>query len=121
MDSIVIENQVIERRPECLITLSTKVQKLMRKYARAKGRTADFSRSIWRVLNIHQHLSSILATSSVTTIKFTYARCSSMTAPNFFSLWTPRLLVDPIDATVPMRRQRLNRLSRAERENSIDS
>jgi hypothetical protein len=31
MGGIVIDNQVIERRPECLLLSSTKVQKLIRK------------------------------------------------------------------------------------------
>jgi hypothetical protein len=35
---IVIENQVIEIRPECALLSSTKVQKLMWKSSRAKGR-----------------------------------------------------------------------------------
>jgi hypothetical protein len=39
MDGTMIENQVIEGRTECLFVSSTKVQKLMRKSARPKGRT----------------------------------------------------------------------------------
>jgi hypothetical protein len=42
MNGTVIENQVIERRPECLLLSSTKAQKFMIKYARAKDRTAEF-------------------------------------------------------------------------------
>jgi hypothetical protein len=41
MDGNVIKNQVIKRRTKCLLLSSTKVQKLMRKSARAKGRTAN--------------------------------------------------------------------------------
>jgi hypothetical protein len=40
MDGTVVENQVMERRPECIL-MSTKVQKLMWKSAGAKGRTAE--------------------------------------------------------------------------------
>jgi hypothetical protein len=42
LDGTVIENQVIERRPERQLLSSTKVQKFMRKSPRAKGRTGDF-------------------------------------------------------------------------------
>jgi hypothetical protein len=41
-DGTIIENQVIERPPQCLLMSSTKAQKMMRKSARAKGRTAEF-------------------------------------------------------------------------------
>jgi hypothetical protein len=41
MDGTAIENQVIERHPECLLLL-TRVLKSMRKSSRATGRTAEF-------------------------------------------------------------------------------
>jgi hypothetical protein len=41
-DGTVIENQVLEQHPECLLLLSTKIKKLMRKSSRAKGLTAYF-------------------------------------------------------------------------------
>jgi hypothetical protein len=42
MDDIAVETTLEERRPECLLLSSTKVQKLMRKTRRSKGRHADF-------------------------------------------------------------------------------
>jgi hypothetical protein len=42
MDGTAVETQLKERRPECLMMSSTKVQKLMRKTRRSKGRNAEF-------------------------------------------------------------------------------
>jgi hypothetical protein len=42
MDSTSVETQLEERRPECLLMSSTKVQKLMRKTHRSRGRKAEF-------------------------------------------------------------------------------
>jgi hypothetical protein len=43
MDGTTVETQLEERRPGCLIMSSTKVQKLMRKTRRSKGRNAEFN------------------------------------------------------------------------------
>jgi hypothetical protein len=43
MDGTTMETQLEERRPECLLMSSTKVQKLMRKTGRNKGRKAEFT------------------------------------------------------------------------------
>jgi hypothetical protein len=42
MDGITVETTLEERRPECLLMLSSKVQKLMRKTRRNRGRHAEF-------------------------------------------------------------------------------
>jgi hypothetical protein len=42
MDGKAVETQLEERRPECLLMSSTKVQKLMRKTCRSRGRTSEF-------------------------------------------------------------------------------
>jgi hypothetical protein len=42
MDGTAVETQLEERRPECLMMSSTKVQKLMRKTCRSRGRNAEF-------------------------------------------------------------------------------
>jgi hypothetical protein len=42
MDDTSVETQLEERRPECLLMSSTKVQKLMRKTRRIRGRNAEF-------------------------------------------------------------------------------
>jgi hypothetical protein len=42
MDGTSLETQLEERRPECLLMSSTKVQKLMRKTRRNMGRNAEF-------------------------------------------------------------------------------
>jgi hypothetical protein len=42
MDGTTVETQLEERRPECLLMSSTKVQKLIRKMRRNMGRNAEF-------------------------------------------------------------------------------
>jgi hypothetical protein len=42
MDGTMLETQLEERRLECLLISSTKVQKLMRKTRRIRGRNAEF-------------------------------------------------------------------------------
>jgi hypothetical protein len=42
MDGTAVETTLEERRPECLLMSSTKVQKLMRKTRRNRGRNAEF-------------------------------------------------------------------------------
>jgi hypothetical protein len=42
MDGTAVETTLEERRPECLLLSSTKVQKLMRKTRRRRGRHAEF-------------------------------------------------------------------------------
>jgi hypothetical protein len=42
MDGKAVETTLEERRPECLLMSSTKVQKLMRKTRRSTGRHAEF-------------------------------------------------------------------------------
>jgi acyl-CoA reductase-like NAD-dependent aldehyde dehydrogenase len=95
MDGTVIDNQVIERRPECLVLSSTMVQKLTRETVRAKGRKVEFSKEIGRLLSGNLHPSSILETTSVTIIETTYGRCCVMISWNYFILSIPRMLVDP--------------------------
>jgi hypothetical protein len=61
MDGTVIENQLIERSPECLLMPSTKVQKSMRKCARAEGRSGELSRYTWRMMPSEYHLGDELS------------------------------------------------------------
>jgi hypothetical protein len=49
MDGTTWETQLEERRPECLLMSSTKVQKLMRKTRRSRGCNAEFY-----VINLRQ-------------------------------------------------------------------
>jgi hypothetical protein len=42
MDGTAVETTLEERRHECLLMTSTKVQKLMRKTRRSRGRDAEF-------------------------------------------------------------------------------
>jgi hypothetical protein len=42
MDGKAVGNKIKERRPECLLMSSTKIQKLMRKTRRNRGRNAEF-------------------------------------------------------------------------------
>jgi hypothetical protein len=118
MDVTAVETTLEERRPECLLLSSTKVQKLMRKTRRSRGRHAELY---------------VIELTSATEQPTDFHSGEELTAKqrdNFRSLLFddfPELLqrVDsppvsrqwdhPIETTSPMRRQRLNRLSPAER------
>jgi hypothetical protein len=118
MDGTTVETTLEERRPECLLMSSTKVQKLMRKTRRSTGRHADF------------YVIELTSAAEQPTDFHTGEELTAEHRDNFRSLLFddfPELLqpVDsplvsrhwdhPIDTTGPMRRQRLNRLSPAER------
>jgi hypothetical protein len=118
MDGIAVETTLEERRPECLLLSSTKVQKLMRKTRRSRGRRADF------------YVIELTSAADQPTDFHTGEELTAEQRDNFRSLLYddfPELLqpVDsphvsrqwdhPIETTGPMRRQRLNRLSHAER------
>jgi hypothetical protein len=118
MDGTTMETQLEERRPECLMMSSTKVQKLMRKTRRGRGRKAGF------------YVIELTPTVNQPTEFHTGEELTADQRENFRSLLYddfPELLqlVDsphvsrqwyhPIETTGPMKRQRQNRLSHAER------
>jgi ADP-ribose pyrophosphatase YjhB (NUDIX family) len=118
LDGTIVETALEERRPECLLLSSTKVQKLLRKTRRSKGRHAEF------------YVIELTSTAEQQTDFHTGEELIAEQRDNFRSLLFddfPELLqpVDsphvsrqwdhPIDTAGPMRRQRLNRLSPAER------
>jgi hypothetical protein len=118
MDGTTVETQLEERRPECLLMSSTKVQKLMRKTRRSRGRNAVF------------YVIELTPAADQPTEYHTGEELISDQRDNFRSLLYddfPELLqpVDslhvsrqwdhPIDTTGPMKHHRLNRLSPSER------
>jgi hypothetical protein len=118
MDGTTVETTLEERRPECLLLSSTKVQKLMRKTRRSRGRHAEL------------YVIELTSAAEQPTDFHTGEELNAEQRDNFRSLLYddfPELLqhVDsphvsrewdhPIETTGPMRRQRLNRLSPAER------
>jgi uncharacterized membrane protein len=119
MDGTSMETQLEERRRECLLMSSTKVQtKLMRKTHRNRGRNAEI------------YVIELTPATTPSTEFHTREELSAEQRENFRSLLYddfPELLqpVDsphvsrqwdhPIETTGPMKRQRLNKLSHAER------
>jgi hypothetical protein len=118
MDGTAVETALEERRLECLLLSSTKVQKLMRKTRRSIGRHAEF------------YVIELTSTTEQPTDFHTGEELTPEQRDNFRSLLYddfPELLQlvnfplvsrqwdHPIETTGPMRRQRLNRLSPAKR------
>jgi hypothetical protein len=91
MDGTVVETQVVVRRPECLLMPSTKVQRLMRKSTRAKGRTAEFFAVH---LAVHGQHNYVLVINSTTRIERIFGRCCLMTSHSYFNRSTHHMLVD---------------------------
>jgi hypothetical protein len=118
MDGTTVETTLEERRPKYLLMSSTKVQKLMRNTRRSRGRNAEF------------YVIELTPAVDQPTDFHTGEELTVEQRDNFWSLlytYFPELLqpVDsphvsrqwdhPIETTGPMRRQRLKRLSPAER------
>jgi hypothetical protein len=118
MDGTSLETTLEERRPECLQLSSTKVQKLMRKTRRSRGRHAEF------------YVIELTAATEQPTDFHTGEELTAEQRDNFRSLLFddfPELIqpVDsphvsrqwdhPIETVGPMRRQLLNILSHVER------
>jgi hypothetical protein len=116
MDGTAVETTLEERRLECLLMSSTKVQKLVRKTRRSRGRRAEFyvieltpavdqptEFHIGEELTAEQHdnFRSLL-----------YDDFPELLPLVNFPL-VSRQWDHPIETTGPMRRQRLNRLSPA--------
>jgi hypothetical protein len=118
MDGTAVGTTLEERRHECLLMSSTKVQKLMRKTRRSMGRHAEFY-----VIELTPaadqstdfHIGEELTAEQQDSFR-------SLLFDDFPELLQPvdsphvsRQWDHPIETTGPMRRQRLNRLSPAER------
>jgi hypothetical protein len=118
MDGTAFETTLEERRLECLLMSCTKVQKLMRKTHRSRGRNAEF------------YVIEFTPAANQPTEFHTGEELTANQRDNFQSLLYddfPELLQPftsphvsrqwdhPIETTSPMRRQRLNKLSHAER------
>jgi hypothetical protein len=118
LDGTAVETTLEERRPECLLTSSTKVQTLMRKTLHSTRRNAEF------------YVIELTPTADQPTDFHIGEELTAAQRDNFRSLLYndfPELLQHvnsppgsrqwdhPIETTGPMRRQRLNRLSHAKR------
>jgi hypothetical protein len=118
MDGTRVETTLEERRPGCLLMSSTKVQKLMRKTRRNSGRNAEF-------YVIELTLAADQSTDFRTREELTAQQrdifqsllyhdfpelLQHVNSPHVSRQWD-----HPIETTGPMRRQRLNILSPAER------
>jgi hypothetical protein len=114
MDGTTVQTQLEERRLECLLMLSTKVQKLMRKTRRSRGRHAEFY-----VIEITP------STGQLTTFHIGEELTAEQSDENFRSLlyddfpellqpmdspYVSRWWNHPIETTGSMKRQRLNKL-----------
>jgi hypothetical protein len=118
MDGTTVDTTLEERRPECLLMSSTKVQKLKRKTRRSRGRNAEF------------YVIELTQAADQPTDFHTGEELTPHQRDNFRSLLYndfPDLLQPvnsphvsrqwdhPIDTTGPMRREQLNILSLAQR------
>jgi hypothetical protein len=119
MDGTTVETTLEERRPKFLLLSSTKVQKLMRKTRRCRGRNAEFY--VIELTLAADQPTDFHAREELTT-KQRNSCFQSLLYENFPELLQPvnsppvsRQWDHPIETTSPMRRQRLNILSPAER------
>jgi hypothetical protein len=118
MDGTAKETQIEERRPEYLLMTSTKVQKLTRKTRRSRGRNAVFY--VIEVTPTTNQLSEFQVGEELTAKQRNVFR--SLLYDDFTELLqlvksphVSRQWDHPIETNGPMKRQRLNRLSPAER------
>jgi hypothetical protein len=118
MDGTTVETQIEERRPQCRLMSSTKVQKLLRKTRRSRGRNAEF------------YIIDVTPAADQPTEFHTGEELTTKHRENFQSLLdddfpellhpmdsppVSRLWDHPIETIGPMKRQRLDKLSLAER------
>jgi hypothetical protein len=118
MDGTTVETTLEERRPECLLMSPTKVQKLMRKTRRSKGRNAEFY--VIELTPAADQPTEFRIGEELTTQQRDNFRSllyddfpelmQTVNSPPVSRQWD-----HPIETTGPMRRQRLNILSPAER------
>jgi hypothetical protein len=118
MDGTTVETQLEERRHECLLLSSTKVQKLMRKTRRNRGRKAEFY--VIELTPVADQPTEFYIGEELTPDSRENFRSllyddfpellQPVDSPHVSRQWDP-----PIDTIGPMKRQRLNKLSIAER------
>jgi hypothetical protein len=118
MDGTAMETTLEERRPECPLLSSTKVQKLMHKTRRSRGRNAEFY--VIELAPAVDQPSDFHSGEELTALQRDNFR--SLLYTDFPELLQPvdsphvsRQWDHPIETTSPMRRQRLDILSPAER------
>jgi hypothetical protein len=118
MDGTSVQPTLEERCPECLLMSSTKVQKLVRKTRRSRGRNAEFyvielTPAADQSTNFHtgEELTAEQQDSFRSLLYDDFPELlQPVNSPHVSRQWD-----HPIDTTGPMKRHRLNRLSPAER------
>jgi hypothetical protein len=119
MDGTAVETQLEERRPVCLQMMSsTKIQKLMRKTRRNMGRTAEFymlheTPTTDQPTEFHngEELTAIQRENFRSLLHDDFPEfLQPVDSPHLSRQWD-----HPIETIGPMKRQRLNTLSHAER------
>jgi hypothetical protein len=117
MDGTSIETQLEERRSECLLMSSIKVQKRMRKTRRGKGRNAELyvidvtpTAAHPREFHTREELIAEQRPSFRSLIYDDFPELKSVDSPPISRQWD-----HPIETTGPMNRQDLNILSHAKR------
>jgi hypothetical protein len=122
MDGTTIETTLEERRPECLLMSSTKVQKLMRKTRRSMGRNAEFYViELTRAANqpTEFHIGEELTKEQRENFRSLLYDDFPELLQHVNSPHVSRQWDHPIETTGRMRRQRLNILSPTERAELI--
>jgi hypothetical protein len=118
MDGTTVDTQIEEQRPECLIMSSGKIQKLMRKTRRNKGRNAEFyvfdvSQAIYEPAEFHTG-EEVIAEQRDNLRSLLYddfpESLQQVNSPHVSRQWD-----HPIETTRPAKRQRFNILSPTER------
>jgi hypothetical protein len=115
MDGTGVVTPLEERRPECLLMSSAKVQKLMRKTRRGNGRNAEFfvidlTPAADQPIDFHtgEELTADQRDSFRSLLYVDFPEVlQPVDSPHVSRQWD-----HPIETTSPMKRQRLNRLSR---------
>jgi hypothetical protein len=118
MHGIALETQLEEQRHECLLMSSTKVQKLLRKTRRSRERNAEFymieltpSADQPTEFNIGEELTADQRDNFRSLLYDDFPELvQPVDSPHVSRQWD-----HPIEAIGPMKRQRLNRLSHAQR------
>jgi hypothetical protein len=119
MDGTAVDTSLEDRRPECLLMSSTKVQILMRKTRRVRGRNAEFyvieltpAADLSNDFHIGEERTAEQRDNFRSLLYDDFPELMQhVNSPHVRRQWD-----HPIETTGPMKRQRLNRLSRAERD-----
>jgi hypothetical protein len=113
-----VETQIEERRPECILMSNVKIQKLMRKTRRAEDKALNFTwltsrkhRSSLRNFILERNLQQNKRENFMSLPYDDFPKLLQLVSSSFVSIQWEYF----IETTGPMKRQRLNTLSTAER------